>query len=54
MQNAYASYQVTQSIGRFSWPPESDVVHVLSEAHMARFASVGSIPVSQLAFHPVS
>jgi len=44
MQKAYASYQLTQLIGRFSWLP-AEVVHVEDGEHEARLVSVGSTSV---------
>jgi hypothetical protein len=55
MQNAYASNQVAQLIGRFSWPPLSDGVQDAA-SEQARFAFVGAkfVVVFQLESHPVS
>src|SRR5271154_6080857 len=57
MQNAYASYQFTQLIGRFSWLPPEVAVHVEYGEQEVRFAVVGSTSVAlfqSVASQPVS
>src|SRR5580692_1192711 len=58
MQNAYASYQFTQLIGRFSFSP-TEVVHVENAGwggseSQARLPLVGATLSSSDATHPVS
>jgi hypothetical protein len=52
MQKAYASYQFTQVIGRFSWLPNV-LVHVDGEQE-PRFVSVGAMLLLSEVRHPVS
>src|SRR5262245_5456362 len=53
MQNAYASHQFTQLMGRFSRPAGA-AVHVLAAPHDVRFATVGARLPSSAATHPFS
>jgi hypothetical protein len=53
MQKAYASYQLTQLIGRFSWLPVV-FVHVAKMGSHARLAPVGAMLLSSAAAQPGS
>jgi hypothetical protein len=56
MQNAYASYQSTQLIGRFSWLPAA-LVQVTSVAWQFRFVShvlAAPAPVATYVFQSVA
>jgi hypothetical protein len=53
MQNEYASYQFTQSIGSVSCVPAA-IVHVSAIASQARFVSVGAMLMSSVDTQPGS
>jgi hypothetical protein len=53
MQKAYASTQLTQLIGRFSWLP-TELVHVEYGAQDARLVFVGAILLSSDTTQPGS
>src|SRR5580698_5512518 len=52
MQKAYASYQFTQLIGRFSFAP-AEGVHVSSDSQV-KLGSIGPMLPSSVAFQPGS